>query len=372
MNKFNKKLYYKFFDLYQYSTFLQDEVIVNIASQFMRIIKENEDLDFVNISNNKAVELGLSEGLYEYLYEFQQRRNISFITDYCNRIPEWLKDIILPGYFSGINLGEIFAVNNIQTPGQLCSYFDSKDFIDKYGKEQSDLYKHYVHKSNWNNFPVKYAHTYNGNDILLNRLKHSRIYGNFHNHTTYSDGNLSLKQLIKLANEDRDYVGVSDHSKYCHTGIDEEKLFSQIEEIDKLNQMIPINILKSIECEILPNGDLDLTDDCLSCLDYVIIAIHTHSDMNKSEMMMRLLKAIENPYSKILAHPSARIYRKKPEIFIDMYKIIDACIRNNVVIEINGDPSRLDIDPKYIQYALEKGAMLLWIQIHIVKLGSKT
>lgn len=73
-------------------------------------------------------------------------------------------------------------------------------------------------------------------------------------------------------------------------------------------------------------------------------------------MESRLIKAIENPLTKILAHPSARIYKKKPPVNVDMHKIIDACIQNNIVIEINGDPSRLDLDPKYIGYALDKGA----------------
>ena len=79
--------------------------------------------------------------------------------------------------------------------------------------------------------------------------------------------------------------------------------------------------------------------------------------MMKKEAEHRLITAIENEYTSILAHPSSRILNKKVELFVDMYKIIDACIANNVIIEINGDPSRLDLDPKYIKYALEKGAI---------------
>ena len=117
-----------------------------------------------------------------------------------------------------------------------------------------------------------------------------------------------------------------------------------------------IKIFRSVECEILIDGDLDLDESCLQSCDYVIAAVHCDMFMTKSAAMRRLLRVIENPHTNILAHPSGRMYKKKPELFIDMYQIIDACIANHVVIEINGSPERLDLDPKYVRYALERGA----------------
>lgn len=139
-------------------------------------------------------------------------------------------------------------------------------------------------------------------------------------------------------------------------GVSAETLENQISEITKFQRECPVKIFKSVECEVLPNGDLDLPSQSLDLLDYVIIGIHTNADLSRPEMELRMIKAIENPYSNILAHPSGRIYKKKPAVNVDMYKIIDACVANNVVIEINGDPTRLDLDPKYISYALKKGA----------------
>lgn len=140
-------------------------------------------------------------------------------------------------------------------------------------------------------------------------------------------------------------------------GVDENSLQEQWEEINSLQLKTPVKILKSIECEILKDGNLDLASNVLSQLDYVIIAIHTDVCMGKTDMERRLIKAIENPFSNILAHPSARIFGKKPPIWVDMKKIIDACVANDVALDINGAPSRLDPYPSLIEYALNKGAM---------------
>jgi DNA polymerase (family 10) len=91
--------------------------------------------------------------------------------------------------------------------------------------------------------------------------------------------------------------------------------------------------------------------------DYVIVAAHRDTNMIKSDATNRLIKAIENPATNILAHPSSRLYGKNVGLFVDMQRVIDACIYNHVIIEINGDKDRLDLDPKYIDYALNKGAM---------------
>lgn len=193
-------------------------------------------------------------------------------------------------------------------------------------------------------------------EVIFDSFRGSKIRGNFHNHTTFSDGTLSLEELISLAIlHHREYIGISDHSKKVN-GVDEHSLEIQHQIIDKIRSTQNIHILKSIECEILDDGNLDLSPYCLEKLDYVIAAVHSNAQQPRKLMESRLIKAIENPLTKILAHPSARIYKKKPPVNVDMHKIIDACIQNNIVIEINGDPSRLDLDPKDIGYALDKGA----------------
>ena len=262
----------------------------------------------------------------------------------------------MPGYFNNYRLGRIFAEHSIKTRTDFISFVNSTQFIFEHGIEESRQYDFLIKASNWSDFPHEYSTKYENNDLLINELNGVAIRGNFHNHTTFSDGTLELKTLIyKAVKHNREFIGISDHSKRVG-GVDESMLNTQIQLIDEFQPHFPIKILKSIECEILDNGDLDLQNESLQKLDYVIIGLHSNANQPRKLMENRIVKAIENPYSNILAHPSARIYKKKPPINIDMYKILDACVQNNVVIEINGDPSRLDLDPKYINYALDKGA----------------
>ena len=358
MNKFNKKLYYKFFDLFQISQFKQDKLVSDKAKMMMTLIKNNTDKQLDCITQEIALSIGFTRDNYVLLKEFQETHDITFISNYVSSIPEWIRNIVLPGFFSDINLGEIFSTQKINTSEQLYDFFGSSEFMKENGKEVSQLYQHLVLQSRWEDFPIEYSCSFADTDPLKKQLSNSRILGNFHNHSTYSDGKLTIEELINLAKEEgREYIGISDHSKSCFGGVSEENLIEQLREIDQLKNKNSIKILKSIECEILTNGELDLENEYLKLLDYVIIAIHTNTIMTKPEMEKRIIRAIENPHTRIFAHPCARIYKKKPSIFADIKKIIDACIQNGVAIEINGDPSRIDLDPRFIEYALERGAM---------------
>ncbi len=106
----------------------------------------------------------------------------------------------------------------------------------------------------------------------------------------------------------------------------------------------------------MSNGKLDISDDYLKRCDYIIAAVHTNTRMTKSDATNRVINAIDNTYTNILAHPSSRLYQKNVGLYLDMEKIIDACVANNVALEINGDADRLDLDPRYIKYAIKKGA----------------
>lgn len=154
----------------------------------------------------------------------------------------------------------------------------------------------------------------------------------------------------------RNFIGISDHNKKLN-GITEESIDIQHTEIERINKKVNITILKSIECEILKDGSLDFERNELQKFDYVIAAVHRDTNMTKNEATNRLIKAIENDYTTILAHPSSRIYNRNVGLYLDMKKIIDACVDNNVIIEINGDPDRLDLDPSYINYALKRGGL---------------
>ena len=356
MDKFTKKLYYKLYDMFQFLSFLGNREESEEIKSALKIISLYAEKDWKQLSKTELLLLNIPLSVICYIQEFQYSGNIDNAAQLSLCINDWIRDLILPGYFDNNELAEIINKESINTQFELREYVKSNSFINKYGIDASIQYDHLIKASDWSNFPYSFNRAAEFGEIIIDTIGDLRIRGNFHNHTTYSDGDLSIEELISLANEQhREYIGISDHSKRVK-GINEEGLITQIQIINQLNTNTSIRIFKSIECEILNNGTLDLSTECLKELDYVIVGIHSNANQPRKEMESRLMQAIENPFTNILAHPSARILKKKPPVNINMYKILDACIHNNVVIEINGDPSRLDLDPQYIDYAVEKGA----------------
>jgi len=188
------------------------------------------------------------------------------------------------------------------------------------------------------------------------------IKGVVHNHTDWSDGIDPLEDFVLACkNRGYQYTVISDHSKNAHYagGLKEEKVLRQLELIDKLNKKLkPFRIFKSIECDILISGALDFENDLLQLFDLVIISIHQLLKMNEEKATSRLTKAIENPYTTILGHMTGRQLLIRPGYPVNFKKVIDACAANNVIIEINANPYRLDMDWSHIPYALNKGVMI--------------
>ena len=154
---------------------------------------------------------------------------------------------------------------------------------------------------------------------------------------------------------------MSDHSKTATyaNGLTEEKVKEQHAFIDSLNEKLaPFKIFKSIESDILNDGSLDYSSSVLSTFDLVIASVHSNLKMNKEKAMARLLKAIENPYTTILGHMTRRLLLSRNGFPVDYKLIIDACAANNVVIEINAHPRRLDMRWQWIEYALSRNVLL--------------
>lgn len=191
----------------------------------------------------------------------------------------------------------------------------------------------------------------------------SDLKGSLHNHSTYSDGVHSLEQMALYCKNELglQYFGICDHSKTAvyAGGLSLNRLEEQWQEIDKLNkELAPFRIFKGIESDILSDGSLDYTDDILARFDFVVASIHSNLRMDEKKATQRLIKAIENPYSTILGHPTGRLLLSRPGYPIDYKKVIDACAVNQVAIEINANPLRLDLDWRWQRYALEKGVLL--------------
>ncbi|SMP29161.1 DNA polymerase (family 10) [Algoriphagus winogradskyi] len=186
--------------------------------------------------------------------------------------------------------------------------------------------------------------------------------GILHNHSTYSDGKHSLRQMAEYCRElGYEYLGISDHSKtaFYAGGLTEDQILKQHQEIDALNEeMAPFRIFKGIESDILSDGKLDYSDEVLASFDFIVASVHSILNMDIKRATTRLITAIENPYTTILGHPTGRLLLRRQGYPIDHKAIIDACAANNVVIEINANPWRLDLDWRWVRYAMDQGVML--------------
>ncbi|MEK7673421.1 MAG: DNA polymerase/3'-5' exonuclease PolX [Patescibacteria group bacterium] len=187
------------------------------------------------------------------------------------------------------------------------------------------------------------------------------IKADLHNHTTYSDGKNSLEEMAEVfIGRGYEYFAVTDHSSVMAVtgGMGTKEIKAQWAEIEALNKKLKgrIKILKGCEVDILKDGSLDFSDEILKELDVVIVSAHMHNRLPAEEQTARIIAALENPYTMILAHPTGRLINKRAEMEFDMEKVIEACVQNKVALEINANPSRLDLADKYIRIAKAKGA----------------
>lgn len=196
----------------------------------------------------------------------------------------------------------------------------------------------------------------------IHLIDESDIKGVIHNHSTYSDGVNSLSEMADEAKKrGYNYLVISDHSQsaFYANGLKEENVFQQWKEIDSINAtQVDFRIIKGIESDILNDGRLDYTDEVLKGFEFVIASIHSNLRMDQQKATDRIIKAIEHPSTHLLGHPTGRLLLGRKGYEIDHYKIIDACASNQVAIELNANPLRMDIDWTYIPYALEKGVKI--------------
>lgn len=209
------------------------------------------------------------------------------------------------------------------------------------------------------------------NDMILARLKENKpgqliqsqdIRSIIHSHSNWSDGVNTIDEMANdLIKRGFEFLVISDHSKaaFYANGLTEERIKEQHRYIDELNTRFrPFKIFKSIECDILNDGSLDYSNEILATFDLVITSIHSNLKMNEEKAMMRLLNAIKNPYTTILGHMTGRLLLSRNGYPVDHKKVIDACAANHVTIELNAHPRRLDIDWRWIDYALEKNVLI--------------
>ena len=194
-------------------------------------------------------------------------------------------------------------------------------------------------------------------------IEYADLKGSLHNHSTWSDGIHTLEEMSSYCRNELnlEYFGICDHSKsaFYANGLSELRVAAQHREIDELNlKLAPFKIFKGIESDILYDGSLDYSDEVLSSFDFVVASVHSILNMTEEKATERLIKAIENPYTTILGHPTGRLLLSRSGYPINHKKVIDACAASNVIIEINANPLRLDLDWRWHQYAISNGVLL--------------
>lgn len=185
------------------------------------------------------------------------------------------------------------------------------------------------------------------------------IRGVLHVHTTWSDGLHTLREMCEYArNLGYNYIGITDHSQsaFYANGLKPDRVLAQMDEIDALNaEMAPFRIYKGIESDILNDGSLDYPDALLEKFDFVIASVHSNLKMNREKATERIVKAIENPNTTILGHPTGRLLLSREGYPLDWDAVFEACARHKVAIELNANPYRLDIDWALIPQAISQG-----------------
>ncbi len=193
-------------------------------------------------------------------------------------------------------------------------------------------------------------------------IEESDIRGTLHNHTTASDGRNTLKEMVQAADHLKwEYIGISDHSKssFQANGLSAERLVKQIETIHQLNasKEFKAHIFAGLECDILADGSLDFTSKILEKLDFVIVSVHNALTQDEKTMTRRIIKALEHPQTTMLGHATGRLLLQRDPYRVNLTKVIDAAIANHKIIELNGNPLRMDMDWRFWHAAANKGLL---------------
>jgi DNA polymerase (family X) len=191
----------------------------------------------------------------------------------------------------------------------------------------------------------------------------SDIRGDLHMHTVASDGRATIEEMASAAKaRGYQYIALTDHSKAVTVanGLDEKRALQQIAKIHAAQKRISgIRLLTGMEVDILKDGSLDLDDEVLAQLDVVIASVHSYMNLDKAAMTDRILAAIENPYTQVIAHPTGRKVLTRDPFDFDMQKILAAAKRNGVIMECNSHPDRLDLKDANLRAARDSGVKIM-------------
>ena len=185
-----------------------------------------------------------------------------------------------------------------------------------------------------------------------------QIRGDLHCHSTWSDGRASIEEMARAAvQRGYEYLAICDHTPAVGAvrGLTPDDVRRQGEEIAAANQLLaPFRVLRGIECDILPDGRLDLPDDVLAELDWVQASVHGGQRMPRRAMTERVEEALRNPYVRCLSHPTGRYINRRPENALDLDRVFEVALEHRVALEVNGLPLRLDLSGEHVREALAR------------------
>lgn len=194
------------------------------------------------------------------------------------------------------------------------------------------------------------------------------IRGDLHMHTTATDGEDTLSEMVRAAiARGLAYIAITDHGQRVTmaNGLDTRRLLRQWGEIDRLNESLaadgpaPIVVLKGIEVDMLEKGGLDLPDDVLEQADWVVASLHYGQNQPRERITARIVEAVENPWVSVIGHPTGRLINRRPAYDVDIEAVIEACGRTGTFLEINANPWRLDLDDRHAAAARRAGVKLV-------------
>jgi DNA polymerase (family 10) len=186
--------------------------------------------------------------------------------------------------------------------------------------------------------------------------------GDLHVHTTETDGKDGIGAMADAAREaGLEYIAITDHSQSLAMagGLDERRALEHAARIRAADRAHGVGLLAGIECDIRPDGTLDLADDCLAALDLVVASVHSAFNQDRQQMTDRLLRAMDNPHVDILGHPTGRAILRRDPYPVDMEAVIDAAGKRGVALEINGQAHRLDLNDTHARLARDRGVPIV-------------
>ncbi len=272
------------------------------------------------------------------------------------------------GTWKGLARNEVEVLCHLVAPAEFGSAMlrttGSAEFVEAFGKipkarDEQDVFK----KAGYAFVEPERRET--ADDLKLKKrpklVQLSDLRGTFHVHTTWSDGRNSVLEMLSAARgRGWEYVGISDHSPaaYYAGGLTEEKLRGQQAEIKRHEKEVaPMRVFRGTEADILGNGTIDYGDKILSKFDFVIASVHSNFKMPKDEMTERILKAMDDPHVTFIGHLTGRLLLSREGYSVDYDRIFEKAGERGVMIEINGNPRRLDVDWRYVGRALDRGVV---------------